>query len=94
MELDGYGPLPADLERDLLATSKGRLWWRRLYAAPEGGRALGQSFQVMILSVAERPERSITVIKLLVVSREVVLTHSAEPMVSRFQAIGLSVGSG
>jgi hypothetical protein len=36
-DLDGYGPLPADLARDLLATSKGRLWWRRLYAAPVGG---------------------------------------------------------
>lgn len=53
-----------------------------------------QSFQVMILSVAERPERSTTVIKLFVVSTYVALTHSIEPMVSRFQAIGLSVGSG
>ena len=40
-ELDGYGPLPADLARDLLATSKGRLWWRRLYAAPVGGPLVG-----------------------------------------------------
>jgi hypothetical protein len=40
-ELDGYGPLPADLARDLLLTSKGRLWWRRLYAAPVGGPLVG-----------------------------------------------------
>jgi hypothetical protein len=40
-DLDGYGPLPADLARDILATSKGRLWWRRLYAAPEGGPLAG-----------------------------------------------------
>jgi hypothetical protein len=40
-ELNGYGPLPADLARDLLATSKGMLWWRRLYAAPVGGPLAG-----------------------------------------------------
>jgi hypothetical protein len=40
-ELEGYGPLPADLARDLLATSKGRLWWRRLYASPVGGPIVG-----------------------------------------------------
>ena len=40
-ELDGYGPPPADLARDLLVTSKGRLWWRRLYAAPVGGPLVG-----------------------------------------------------
>jgi hypothetical protein len=141
--------LPTDVARDIVATSKDRLWWRPLYAAPEGGplaggdpfrrrfdgflrklimlrdrrcrdpfcdapirhidhiqdhhpnrphlskpRAVAQSFQVMIRSVAERPERSTTVIKLFVVSMEVVLTHSDEPMVNRFQAIGLSAGSG
>jgi len=36
-ELDGYGPLPADIARDIFASSKGRKWWRRLYAAPVGG---------------------------------------------------------
>ena len=41
VELDGYGDLPADLAHDLLATSKGRLWWRRLYAEPVGGPLLG-----------------------------------------------------
>jgi hypothetical protein len=40
-ELVGYGPLPADLARDLLATSKGRVWWRRLYASPVGGPIVG-----------------------------------------------------
>ncbi len=40
-ELDGYGPLPAGLARDLMTTSKGRLWWRRLYAAPVGGPLVG-----------------------------------------------------
>jgi Domain of unknown function (DUF222) len=40
-ELAGYGPLPADLARDILATSKGRLWWRRLYASPVGGPLTG-----------------------------------------------------
>jgi hypothetical protein len=40
-ELNGYGPLPADLARDILATSKGRLWWRRLYASPFGGPLAG-----------------------------------------------------
>jgi hypothetical protein len=36
-ELEGYGPLPADIARDIFTTSKGRKWWRRLYAAPFGG---------------------------------------------------------
>ena len=53
-----------------------------------------QSFQVMILSVAERPERSTTVIKPVVGCEAVVLTHSIEPTVSRLQGIGLPVHSG
>jgi Domain of unknown function (DUF222) len=40
-ELAGYGPLPADMARHILSTSKGRLWWRRLYAAPVGGPIVG-----------------------------------------------------
>jgi Domain of unknown function (DUF222) len=40
-ELAGYGPLPTDLARDVVASSKGRLWWRRLYAAPVGGPIVG-----------------------------------------------------
>jgi hypothetical protein len=71
-----------------------------LRATPDARRPLSrsiltaQSFQVMIWSVAERPERLTTVIKLLVVSSYVALTHSIEPMVSRFQAMGWSAGSG
>ena len=40
-ELEGYGPVPADIALDIIATSKGRLWWRRLYAAPMGGPLAG-----------------------------------------------------
>jgi Domain of unknown function (DUF222) len=40
-QLDGYGPLPTDIARDILAVSKGRTWWRRLYAAPAGGPLAG-----------------------------------------------------
>ena len=40
-QLDGYGPLPTDIVRDILAASKGRAWWRRLYAAPAGGPLAG-----------------------------------------------------
>ena len=40
-QLDGYGPLPADIAGDILATSTGRVWWRRPYAAPEGGPLAG-----------------------------------------------------
>jgi len=40
-QLDGYGPLPTDIARDILAASKGRAWWRRLYAAPAGGPLAG-----------------------------------------------------
>lgn len=36
-QLEGYGPLPTDIARDIFTTSKGRKWWRRLYAAPFGG---------------------------------------------------------
>jgi hypothetical protein len=48
----------------------------------------------MIWRVAERPERSTTVIMLVVVPNSVDRTHSIEPMVIRFQGIGLSVGAG
>ena len=40
-DVEGYGPLPADIARDIVASSKGRLWWRRLYAAPVGGPIVG-----------------------------------------------------
>jgi len=32
--IPGYGPLPADICRDIVITSKGRKWWRRLFTAP------------------------------------------------------------
>jgi hypothetical protein len=34
--LAGQGPLPAELTREILATSRGRKWWRRLFTAPKG----------------------------------------------------------
>ncbi len=34
--LGGYGPLPADLARDLVTTSEGEKWWRRLFTTPTG----------------------------------------------------------
>jgi hypothetical protein len=32
--IPGYGPLPTDLVRDILISSQGRKWWRRLFTAP------------------------------------------------------------
>jgi hypothetical protein len=34
--IPGYGPLPADFARQILITSTGRTWWRRLFTAPSG----------------------------------------------------------
>jgi Domain of unknown function (DUF222) len=34
----GYGPRPADIARDILITSQGRKWWRRLFTAPSAGK--------------------------------------------------------
>jgi hypothetical protein len=31
--ITGYGPLPAELAREILASSQGRKWWRRLFTA-------------------------------------------------------------
>jgi hypothetical protein len=36
--IPGYGPLPADLARNILITSKGRKAWRRLFTAPASGK--------------------------------------------------------
>ena len=36
-EIAGYGPIPAGLALDLLRSSRGRRWWRRLFTAPAGG---------------------------------------------------------
>jgi hypothetical protein len=35
-QLLGHGPIPAPLARDLLGTTSGRLFWRRLFRAPTG----------------------------------------------------------
>lgn len=32
--IPGYGPLPGDLAREIVANSQGRKWWRRLFTAP------------------------------------------------------------
>jgi hypothetical protein len=34
--IPGYGPLPAGLAWEIVATSQGRKWWRRLFTAPTG----------------------------------------------------------
>ena len=34
--IPGYGPLPADLAWEIVTTSQGRKWWRRLFTAPTG----------------------------------------------------------
>jgi hypothetical protein len=36
-EMVGYGPIPTGIAHDLLRTSRGRMWWRRLFTAPAGG---------------------------------------------------------
>jgi len=36
-EILGHGPLPAPLAKQILAESRGRRWWRRLFTAPHGG---------------------------------------------------------
>jgi hypothetical protein len=35
--IPGYGPLPQELAWEILTTSKGRKWWRRLFTAPPEG---------------------------------------------------------
>jgi hypothetical protein len=34
--IPGYGPLPGKIARQIVASSKGRRWWRRLFTAPKG----------------------------------------------------------
>src|SRR6476646_357755 len=36
-EVVGHGPIPAGLAKDVLARSRGRRWWRRLFTAAHGG---------------------------------------------------------
>src|SRR5215218_10988547 len=40
-EIAGYGPIPAGTALDLLRSSRGRRWWRRLFTAPAGGPIIG-----------------------------------------------------
>ncbi|NMO91490.1 DUF222 domain-containing protein [Actinomycetospora sp. TBRC 11914] len=40
-ELVGHGPLPAGIVRDLLRSTGGKRWWRRLFAHPAHGGLLG-----------------------------------------------------
>src|SRR5215203_2369745 len=37
-EIAGYGPIPGGTAHDILRSSRGRVWWRRLFTAPAGGR--------------------------------------------------------
>ena len=39
--IPGQGPLPAELAREILTTSQGRKWWRRLFTAPKGSTGSG-----------------------------------------------------
>jgi hypothetical protein len=34
--IPGSGPLPGNLARDIINSSQGRKWWRRLFTAPQG----------------------------------------------------------
>jgi hypothetical protein len=40
-ELVGHGPLPGGIVRDILTTTTGKRWWRRLFAHPEHGTLVG-----------------------------------------------------
>jgi hypothetical protein len=40
-EIVGHGPIPAGIARDLLASTSGKRWWRRLFTAPSGGPLVG-----------------------------------------------------
>ena len=43
--IPGYGPLPQELAWEILTTSRGRKWWRRLFTAPSGVK--GRSGMIM-----------------------------------------------
>ena len=40
-DLVGHGPLPGPIVRDLLAGTRGRRWWRRLFSHPKHGTLVG-----------------------------------------------------
>jgi hypothetical protein len=41
--MPGYGPLPIDLAREIVANSQGRKWWRRLFTAPSRSSSIAGS---------------------------------------------------
>ena len=43
--IPGYGPVPADLARDLLARSEEQLWLRRLFTHPSTGELVAMDFR-------------------------------------------------
>src|SRR5215204_80223 len=40
-EILGHGPIPGGTAHDILRSSRGRVWWRRLFTAPAGGPVVG-----------------------------------------------------
>jgi len=40
-EIVGHGSIPAGIAHDLLASTEGRIWWRRLFTAPAHGPLVG-----------------------------------------------------
>lgn len=40
-DVTGYGPIPAAIAHDVLATTNGKRWWRRLFTRPETGLLVG-----------------------------------------------------
>ena len=40
-DLVGHGPLPAGIVADLLRSTRGKRWWRRLFAHPTNGTLVG-----------------------------------------------------
>jgi len=40
-EIVGHGPVPVGIAHDVLTSTAGRRWWRRLFTAPEGGPLIG-----------------------------------------------------
>ena len=40
-QIVGYGPVPAGIARDIMATTGGRRWWRRLFTRPDNGPLIG-----------------------------------------------------
>jgi hypothetical protein len=40
-DITGYGPVPSGIVRDILASSEGTAWWRRLFTRPDRGPLIG-----------------------------------------------------